>query len=674
MMPMPQKTILFLFILCLAAACRQKNGEEHPIILYPELPTLSTRLDTSFSPPVAVPYDTLYQLDALWQQNWLDQQIRLSQQRLPVDPSLPTVRKPDRLDRFPQQTGETYYSLGYLDGQYSLLKGDDISTPQAYQFYLKSAGIPNNYNIYDFQVFDQEKKVALLLERADGFFSPALWFPQKDSLHIWKNIKGTNHWLLTTDQQELLILDNKAPILFKVDLDSGGKEIINLPFPSATSLRIVGQLQDQSLLFKYESRGQAIQYWCFQAGAWSLRFEFPTSWCRWLGQTEDNHYFLSDLKMGQTGIFSAKADTNDIRTRQVIHPGRSPIVTAILTNNTLFTLEEKTGKGEVKAWSTEGLLQAIYPLPATLQSLDFHYYPESNNLLVRQMDPIGGIRYIVINPAYTQPIEIVHQSLDQSALPPMESSWQYINSYDGAAVPIMIVKSKGLPQLRSAPSLFIPMPDKSEDLLRFQADLAISHQVLKQGGICIFVFTRGTRHLGKEGYQQGTGPNLQLAFDDLQAALAYCNFHHIGARDQRSVWTASEQALNGAALLVQRPDLAKAIYLYGGSYDLRTDFREEDPFFLGSWWNRQDSIPDRLLPQYSPYLSTFTSNNGPRIMIQSANPYIFGPASVFLARLQQEMPEKEKLWGPFDHLEVKKSDLERKKWENQITHFLLDTY
>ena len=59
-MPMPQKTILFLFILFLAAACRQKNGEEHPIILYPELPTLSTRLDTSFSPPVAVPYDTLY--------------------------------------------------------------------------------------------------------------------------------------------------------------------------------------------------------------------------------------------------------------------------------------------------------------------------------------------------------------------------------------------------------------------------------------------------------------------------------------------------------------------------------------------------------------------------------------------------------------------------------------
>jgi prolyl oligopeptidase PreP (S9A serine peptidase family) len=264
----------------------------------------------------------------------------------------------------------------------------------------------------------------------------------------------------------------------------------------------------------------------------------------------------------------------------VIYSERSPIVTALLTNNTLFTLEEKQGKGMVKAWSTEGQLQGKYPLPTALQSLDLHHYSESNSLLVRQMDPISGIRYLLINPAYTQAIEIVNESLDQTKLPPIESHWQYINSYDGTPISVLLIKPKDIPRPRSAPSLFLPMPEYSDDLLRFQPDLAISQQILRQGGICVFVFPRGSRRLGRAAYQQGTGPHLQLAYDDLQATLAYCNLHQIGAADRRMIWATGEQSLSGAVLSVQRPDLADAIYLSQVQYDLREDKQRANPFFF----------------------------------------------------------------------------------------------
>jgi hypothetical protein len=105
---MPQKTVLFLLFLFSTAACRQKNEEKRLAISYPKIPALGIQLDTSFSPAVPVPFDTLYTLDTLWQQNWLQQQIQLSQQQLSVAPSLPTWRVTDRLDGFPQQIGKDF--------------------------------------------------------------------------------------------------------------------------------------------------------------------------------------------------------------------------------------------------------------------------------------------------------------------------------------------------------------------------------------------------------------------------------------------------------------------------------------------------------------------------------------------------------------------------------------
>jgi hypothetical protein len=166
----------------------------------------------------------------------------------------------------------------------------------AYQFYLHPARLPPDYIIHDFQVLDQGTKVALLLERENGYFSPALWFPQSDSLHIWKQIQGSNHWLIPADQSAVLISDHKSPSLFEINLDSGKAEIINPPFPSSTPLCIVGQLSDKSLLLRPQPNGPTIQYWRFKTGAWSLAFEFPKGWYRWLGQVGDDHYFFRIIK------------------------------------------------------------------------------------------------------------------------------------------------------------------------------------------------------------------------------------------------------------------------------------------------------------------------------------------------------------------------------------------
>lgn len=471
-------------------------------------------------------------------------------------------------------------------------------------------------------------------------------------------------------QQKLLVPAVRGQHFQQIDLHDGQVEGQSGPFSAADQLSISGQLPDGGFLIKKQSRAQAIQFWTLREKEWSLLFEFTKDPYRWLGNKEELHYFLSDFKDGQTTIFAAKASPEGTRFQSLIQTRDRFIVDAILKNNGLYTLEETAGKGQLRHWTLAGQLQAQYQLPDALQQLDLQFYPETGTLLVRQLDVDGGLRYIAVNPAYSQPVEVVHETLSDHSSPPLKKAWHKIQSYDGTAIPVCIVHSARLSRVEAAPSLFIPMPDQPTALLHSQPDLALSNRFLSRGGILVFVFSRGNRRLGREWYQQGTGPSLQLAFDDLQAALTYSNTQRIGQAAQRSVWAVAEQALSGAALLAQRPDLARNIFLAQGRYDLRPTGQDQSSFFSSAWWLYQDSIPDRLISQYSPYLAGIPTKKGPRTMIQSTNPYIFDPAVVFLARLQKEMPLQEKLWAPMSNQQIRRADSQRREWESKLDTFL----
>lgn len=666
---MPQKICFFLFFVLFSVACRQKNVEEPIPLSYPPAPLASTAMDSTYAPPIPVPFDGLYAMDSLQKREWLTHQIQISDSLLLPSPFFYSNWRSDRLAGFPQQIGHDFYSLGYLGGQHSLLKGNDLSTLAAYEYFIAPNRLPADYFIQDFHVFSPSRKVALLLADSTGSFTPALWLPENDSLHIWQQLKVKEQWWVDAEQQKLLVSAAAEPYLYEIDLSIKTVKYINIPFSHSDHLSIAGQLDKGTFLIKRQAKRQPVQFWAMTQNDWSLLFEFTPDPYTWLGSIGDQHYFLSDFKSGQPEIFATEKAPAAVKLKSLVQSGDTLIMEALLTQNGFYTLEEKDGKSRLRQWSLGGQLLAQYPLPEALQVIDLSFYPESGTVLVRQIDAISGMRYLAINPDYTQAVEIVHQTL-ADPIRPLEGTWRTIRSYDGTNLPICLVHSSPLQETKAVSSLFIPLPNRPKDLLQSQMDLALANRLLNRGGVAVFIFPRGNRRLGKAWYQAGTGPQLQLAFDDLQATLSYCNQQQIGAPDRRSVWAVAEQALNGGALLVQRPDLSQSVFLDQGSYDLRPESPGASPIFASPWWYYQDSIPGRLIRPYSPLLAEILTNNGPRTMVQSTNPYIFEPAAVFLARLQAEMPQREKLWAPPAGHWVKRADLHRRKWESKLDAFL----
>lgn len=636
---------------------------------YPAAPAPKEALDTNFNPAISVPMDSVLGLDSTLQNQWLEQQLELSLSFLTTSGNFNKNWKPNRLTGFPQQIDEEYYALGHLQGVQTLLKGQDLSTPEAYHYWMAPELLPADFSIQDFQVFPDRDKVALVLAHRAGGFHPALWFPENDSLHIWKKTMLKDQWLVLPKEDQLVFADDQSPDLWQINLPEGRLVPIKTPFSSAGHISICSQLPDSSLLIKKQEKHQPIEFWKLNQNQWSLLLRGTKDPFDWLGLVGGEHYFLSDFREGKREIFSVKESKGLEAFTSRVSASDFLITAAIITERGIYTLESQFGKNWLRLWSMDGNLLEEYSLPEALQQVSLNYYPGNGALLIQQLDPACGIRYVVVNPAYPQKVEIVHESLVNRSLT-IHSEWRKIKSYDGTPILICLVYTGKLADKKEAASLFLPMPNQPLDLTYVHKDLAMANRLLHRQGILVFVFTRGNRLLGKKWYQAGSGPRLQLAFDDLQASISYCNHQAIGKSDRRSVWATAEQALNGAALLVQRPELVQRLYLGPGGFDLRPGYASPTSPFNQAWWWYQDSIPRRLIRQYSPYLALLPTNKGPITMVQSLNPYIFDPAAVFLARLQREMPYPAKIWGPFQQQKLISSDAQRSNWENRLDAFI----
>jgi prolyl oligopeptidase len=172
---------------------------------------------------------------------------------------------------------------------------------------------------------------------------------------------------------------------------------------------------------------------------------------------------------------------------------------------------------------------------------------------------------------------------------------------DGARIPVSVIRRKDVKQDATAPLLVWGYGGYGT--VQTPANLLPSTRVwLDAGGVYAHANLRGGGEYGPEWHKAGNLIRKQTVFDDFNVVVNHLVDAKWGARDRVALRGGSNGGLLMGAMIVQHPELARAVLSEVGIYDT---LREEDfpngAFNTTEFGTVKDAEQFRALYAYSPY-------------------------------------------------------------------------
>ncbi len=200
---------------------------------------------------------------------------------------------------------------------------------------------------------------------------------------------------------------------------------------------------------------------------------------------------------------------------------------------------------------------------------------------------------------------------------------KFATSKDGTKVPVNIMIPPGASLDGSTPALVTGYGGYGVNLTpRYKTSHAL---LLEQGLIVAVVNLRGGGEYGEDWHRAGNLTNKQNVFDDFTSALQMMVESNYTSRDKLIIEGGSNGGLLMGAVMVQHPDLMKAVVSHVGIYDmLRVELSPNGAFNITEFGTVTDPAQYKALRAYSPYhnvvdkvayppLFLLTGANDPRV-------------------------------------------------------------
>lgn len=660
------------FWACQDASVREPINYTLPVDL--QLRKDTNTIDTSYRPYLSLPFQWMddWSKDSL--EFWANTHTKRSKQILQTEKGFASLYSNLQIIGFPKEINNTYYALAEFNGQRGIYQGSDLSTLSTYQPFLldTTLNLPG-YQIYDFEPLDSTVQgLALLLYQTQKHeYKTAFYNFPEDSVLLWANLNVSTDWQVK--HSNIWVHSPSDDLIYQVQPDQSYTNTYALDSFRQAPLQLLGIIDSSQQLVVQVSEGIATtSYYQLSTQRPPKKiFTFRKGQNKWLGYQDEKHYFQADFKNGRPQIFSYRATPEKEILHTITDTDSTWLSYAKLQDSTILGLNHKEKYAALRAYSLQGQLLYDHELPPALMSIDFKYYPEGKHTLVRQLSPEDGLRWLNIDRTLPVQVESVYRSLVSSAQIPIQSNWTRIPSYDGTYIPLVIYNRPGILPLKKRPSIIIPVSSDFETFRRQLIDLSVVNRGLQSDMTVIFIFPRGNQKLGQQWFLNGSGPRLQLAYDDLQACLSYLNEQQIGAANQRTVWGIQEGALSAAALYMQRPELASSVILQDGIYDLRK-LKTQQNYTAWSWLNTPDSLSARLSIKYSPQFYPIRSALYPNCLVQTSNQSIFANHSQsfkWVARLQS-LPGSPSVWLHSETIHPVGQASGSPQWEQMVWNFM----
>jgi len=184
-------------------------------------------------------------------------------------------------------------------------------------------------------------------------------------------------------------------------------------------------------------------------------------------------------------------------------------------------------------------------------------------------------------------------------IPGVEVVREFAVSKDGTKVPVNILYKKGSKRDGSQPMLLTAYGGYGLSLRPFFSRRAAFW--LRHGGAFAVVNLRGGGEYGKEWHLAGNLTKKQNVFDDFIASAQLLVERGYTTRDRLAIEGGSNGGLLMGAVMVQRPELYRAVVSHVGLYDmLRVELTPNGAFNVTEFGTVKDASQFKALYAYSP--------------------------------------------------------------------------
>ncbi len=260
------------------------------------------------------------------------------------------------------------------------------------------------------------------------------------------------------------------------------------------------------------------------------------------------------------------------------------------------------------------------------------------------VQPFAWYRYAPTSKSPTPPP--VKTALDEERrdlqLGDAEVRREFATSKDGTKVPLNIVMPRGTPLDGTSPVLLTGYGGYGVSMQPYFSPLNVFW--LRHGGIFVVANLRGGGEFGEDWHLAGNLTRKQNVFDDFIASAEYLQAKRYTSSRRLAIEGASNGGLLMGAVMVQRPELFKAVVSQVGLYDmLRVELSPNGEFNTTEFGSVKDPAQFKALYAYSPYHHVVEGADYPAVMLLTGmNDGRVEPHNSFkmAARLQDAMPKR----------------------------------
>jgi prolyl oligopeptidase len=266
----------------------------------------------------------------------------------------------------------------------------------------------------------------------------------------------------------------------------------------------------------------------------------------------------------------------------------------------LFVRDIVGGPNQVRVFDLSGKPEGKLPLPEVAANSEIE--PLANGGVLFDVSTYLRPRYYAEwNPKTGKARETALKVTSPVSFADAQVTRVFASSKDGTKVPVNVIMKKGAKLDGSNPALLYGYGGYG--ISQTPAFIGAFRRLwLDAGGIYAVANTRGGAEYGERWHQQGMLTKKQNVFDDFYAAGEYLIDHKYTSNAKLSLMGGSNGGLLMGALIIQHPELARAVISAVGIYDMiRVELDPNGSFNVTEFGTVKDPDQFKALYAYSPY-------------------------------------------------------------------------
>jgi len=327
-------------------------------------------------------------------------------------------------------------------------------------------------------------------------------------------------------------------------------------------------------------------------------------------------YLLSRAGAPRGKILRLPIETSELSSAVEIVPTGEPVIERIVpTADALYTSDLLGGPSQIRRFGLDGKGETIIPI-AKISAVQEMVALEDNSLLFRDVSYTEPAAWFHCVQGNTEPAKTALRSTSPVSFADIEVTREFATSKDGTKIPLNVIRKRGTKQDGQNPTLLYGYGGYG---ISMSPNFDFTRRVwFNRGGIYVVANIRGGGEFGEEWHKAGNLTKKQNVFDDFAAVAEYLISQKWTRPEKLAIQGGSNGGLLMGAMIVQHPDLVRAVVSSVGIYDmLRVELAPNGAFNVTEFGTVKDPEQFNALYAYSPYHHVVDGTKYPSVLMMT---------------------------------------------------------